>query len=100
MCLISNCEVIIDCIWCIGGKIGWYYGILLWEVWGVLDKMVGGVGLWWGCINVDVIYFGDVFDFWWVFYVDKEEGCLLFFVEMKLLGEVWLEFKMEGDCLI
>ena len=32
--------------------------------------------------------------------VDKERGRLLLFAEMKLPGEAWLEFKMEGNKLI
>lgn len=97
---ISNREATIDRIWRIGGKTGWYYGTLLWEVRGVLDKMVGGVGLRRGRTNVDAIYPGDALDFWRVLYADKEEGRLLLFAEMKLPGEAWLEFKTEGGRLI
>ena len=36
---------VIDRIWAIGGKTGWYCANWLWEIRGFLDKMVGGVGL-------------------------------------------------------
>jgi hypothetical protein len=32
-------------------------------------------------------------------YANKQEGRLLLFAEMKLPGEAWLEFKMEGNTL-
>ena len=32
-------------------------------------------------------------------YANKKEGRLLLFAEMKLPGEAWLEFKVEGDKL-
>lgn len=32
-------------IWKIGGKTGWYYGNLLWEIRGFIDQLFGGVGM-------------------------------------------------------
>ncbi|MDF1698312.1 MAG: SDR family oxidoreductase [Saprospiraceae bacterium] len=90
----------IDRIWTIGGQTGWYYGNWLWQLRGYLDKLIGGVGLRRGRTNINVIQVGDALDFWRVLYANKKEGRLLLFAEMKLPGEAWLEFRIEGDQLI
>ncbi|WP_242204952.1 SDR family oxidoreductase [Aestuariivivens insulae] len=86
-------------IWSIGGETGWYYGNLLWRLRGLLDKMVGGVGLRRGRTNATSISAGDSLDFWRVLYANKNEGRLLLFAEMRLPGEAWLEFKLVGNKL-
>lgn len=86
-------------IWRIGGHTGWYANNSLWRLRGFMDKMVGGVGLNRGRTRVDALRAGDSVDFWRVLYANKEEGRLLLFAEMKLPGEAWLEFKMEGEVL-
>ncbi len=95
-----NRDKCIQKIWRIGGDTGWYYGEWLWKLRGVLDKMMGGVGLRRGRTNRDTLAVGDALDFWRVLYADRNEGRLLLFAEMKLPGEAWLEFKIEGDTLI
>lgn len=97
---IKNREACIDKIWSIGGENGWYYGNWLWRIRGFMDKMVGGVGLKRGRTNKTAISAGDSLDFWRVLYANKEEGRLLLFAEMKLPGEAWLEFKIDGDDLV
>lgn len=95
---VENSKSSIQKIWSIGGKTGWYYGSWLWSIRGLLDKMVGGVGLRRGRTNPTSIQVGDAIDFWRVLYADKKEGRLLLFAEMKLPGEAWLEFKMiDGE---
>jgi uncharacterized protein YbjT (DUF2867 family) len=97
---IKNRETCIDKIWSIGGENGWYYGNWLWRIRGFMDELVGGVGLKRGRTNKTTISTGDSLDFWRVLYADKEEGRLLLFAEMKLPGEAWLEFKIDGDDLV
>jgi len=92
-------EKCIEKVWSIGGGNGWYFGDFLWRTRGVMDKFVGGVGLRRGRTNLDSINVGDALDFWRVLYADKTEGRLLLFAEMKVPGEAWLEFKIEGDKL-
>jgi hypothetical protein len=92
-------DVCIDKIWSIGGVTGWYYANWLWRLRGLLDKLVGGVGLRRGRTNLTTINAGDAVDFWRVLYANKNEGRLLLFAEMKLPGEAWLEFKMVDDQL-
>ncbi len=90
----SNFEQVLDRIWSIGGHTGWYYGNFLWQFRGLLDRMVGGVGLRRGRTNADKIYPGDALDFWRVLVADRLNGRLLLFAEMKLPGEAWLEFRI------
>jgi len=81
-------------VWGIGGDAGWYYGNWLWVLRGLLDKMVGGVGLNRGRTHVNDIEAGDALDFWRVLVADKEAKRLLLFAEMRLPGEAWLEFQI------
>ncbi|MFO7614008.1 MAG: DUF2867 domain-containing protein, partial [Bacteroidales bacterium] len=97
---IENEEVVLERIWSIGGKKGWYYGNWLWEIRGFLDKLVGGVGLRRGRRDDRNLVAGDSLDFWRVLYASKEEKRLLLYAEMKLPGEAWLEFKIENNELI
>ncbi|MCF8331201.1 MAG: SDR family oxidoreductase [Bacteroidales bacterium] len=96
----DDADASLEKIWRIGGETGWYYATWLWKIRGFLDKLAGGVGLRRGRTNVDDINSGDALDFWRVLYADKSEGRLLLFAEMKLPGEAWLEFRMEGNELI
>jgi hypothetical protein len=84
-------------LWKIGGKQGWYYANILWKIRGYLDQLSGGVGLRRGRTHPDKIYAGDALDFWRVLLADKKGRRLLLFAEMKLPGEAWLEFKIEGN---
>lgn len=90
-------EKTLQALWKIGGNQGWYYGNLLWKIRGYLDQLSGGVGLRRGRTHPDKIYAGDALDFWRVLLADKKEKRLLLFAEMKLPGEAWLEFKIEGN---
>ena len=96
---VTNRKRSIDKIWRIGGNNGWYYGNWLWRIRGFLDKLVGGVGLRRGRTSQDSISAGDSLDFWRVLYANKDEGRLLLLAEMKLPGEAWLEFRVEGEKL-
>lgn len=89
----------IEKIWSIGGQTGWYYGTWLWKLRGYLDKLVGGVGLRRGRTHASEIEVGDAIDFWRVIYADKQSGRLLLYAEMKLPGDAWLEFSIDGDKL-
>lgn len=60
---------------------------------------VGGVGLRRGRRDQHDLVAGDALDFWRVIYANKTEERLLLYAEMKLPGEAWLEFKIEGKTL-
>jgi uncharacterized protein YbjT (DUF2867 family) len=97
---VENIPLCLDKIWRIGGNTGWYYANWLWSIRGFLDKVVGGVGLRRGRTSPVSIQAGDTLDFWRVLYADKKEGRLLLFAEMKLPGEAWLEFQLQGNYLL
>jgi uncharacterized protein YbjT (DUF2867 family) len=92
---LDNSAASLEKIWAIGGKTGWYYGNWLWEIRGILDQLVGGVGMRRGRKNEQEIVSGEALDFWRVILADKKEKRLLLFAEMKLPGEAWLEFKID-----
>ncbi len=85
---------VLNNIWRIGGDNGWYYGTSLWRIRGLMDRLVGGVGLRRGRTNKDILNSGDALDFWRVLVADKPGRRLLLHAEMKLPGEAWLEFKI------
>ncbi len=89
-----NPDEVLANIWAIGGSRGWYYAGTLWKIRGLLDKMVGGVGLRRGRRSVTNIIAGDALDFWRVILADHKNKRLLLYAEMKLPGEAWLEFKI------
>jgi uncharacterized protein YbjT (DUF2867 family) len=80
---------------CIGGENGWYSANLLWEARGLIDRMVGGVGLRRGRRDPHHLRVGDAVDFWRV-----EErlppSLLRLRAEMKMPGRAWLEFTVEA----
>lgn len=94
---LHNPGVVLDRIWSIGGSTGWYYGDWLWSVRGLMDKMVGGVGLRRGRKSPTKIHAGDTLDFWRVLLANREQRRLLLYAEMRLPGEAWLEFKINDQ---
>lgn len=84
-------------LWAIGGQRGWYYADFLWRIRGLMDKMIGGVGLRRGRTHPHHLSEGDVLDFWRVILADKDKRRLLLFAEMKVPGEAWLEWSIDED---
>ncbi|MDX5347872.1 MAG: SDR family oxidoreductase [Hymenobacteraceae bacterium] len=95
--IIDTPEKVLDNIWRIGGKRGWYKTDWLWRIRGFIDKMVGGVGLRRGRRSPNDLQAGDSLDFWRVLLADKQGGRLLLYAEMKLPGEAWLQFRIFND---
>lgn len=87
-------DKVLEKIFAIGGDNGWYYANWIWNVRGIIDKMVGGVGLRRGRRNATDLNPGDALDFWRVLIADRVNKRLLLFAEMKVPGEAWLEFKI------
>ena len=81
----------------IGGENGWYSFPLAWAARGLLDRLVGGVGLRRGRRDPAHLYVGESLDFWRV--EEIEPGRLLRLrAEMRLPGAAWLELGVEtGD---
>ena len=100
---IMNCgyrariEATVDEVWQpvsqIGGKTGWYFGNFLWRLRGIMDRLVGGVGLRRGRRHPSEIGVGDALDFWRVLEVEAPQRLLLV-AEMKTPGEALLKFQI------
>ena len=83
----------------IGGVNGWFDFDFLWELRGIIDKLIGGVGLKRGRRSQCDLRISDCLDFWKVVDLKKDERLLLY-AQMKLPGEAWLEFKIKDNKLI
>ena len=80
----------------IGGEVGWYYGDWLWRLRGLIDLLVGGVGLRRGRRDPEHLCVGDTID-WWRVEAYEPDRRLRLAAEMKLPGRAWLEYEVEGD---
>jgi len=77
----------------IGGVNGWYYATWLWKLRGVLDRLMGGVGMNRGRRNPASLRVGDVLDCWRVESIERPNRLLLR-AEMKVFGRAWLQFEV------
>ncbi len=78
----------------IGGNVGYYSFNWAWRLRGLIDTLIGGVGLRRGRRHPTEIRPGDAIDFWRV--GDVEDGVRLeLSAEMKLPGEAWLVWDVR-----
>ena len=77
----------------IGGDHGYFSMDWAWEIRGILDRIVGGVGLRRGRRDPDHLHVGETLDFWRVEAREPNE-LLRLRAEMKSPGLAWLEFKI------
>lgn len=80
----------------IGGRTGWYFGNVLWKIRGLIDLMIGGVGMRRGRPDPETPFPGSTLDFWRVEFYEPGRRLRLS-AEMKLPGRAWLEFRAEPD---
>lgn len=92
-------EDVIHALWSIGGQRGWPTMNWAWSFRGLLDKLVGGIGVRRGRRSQTQLKPGDALDFWRVILADPHAGRLMLYAEMKLPGEAWLEFSVLGNTL-
>ncbi len=78
----------------IGGSRGWYYGNLLWRIRGLIDQILGGVGLRRGRRDPDTVAVGDTIDFWRV-EAFVPDSLLRLAAEMRVPGRAWLQFEAD-----
>ena len=80
----------------IGGEHGWFGSDFLWWARGLVDRLVGGVGLRRGRRDPDYLRVGESLDFWRV--EELEQGHRLkLYAEMVLPGKAWLEFTVTEE---
>jgi uncharacterized protein YbjT (DUF2867 family) len=87
----------------LGGAKGWLYADWLWELRGLLDRIVGGIGTRRGRRSPTNLRAGDAVDFWRVEAYEPNQ-MLRLRAEMKLPGSAWLQFEAlphndGGTCL-
>jgi len=80
----------------IGGKTGWYYANGFWRLRGLIDNIVGGVGLRRGRRDPVQLAVGDTVDFWRV-EAFEQDRVLRLSAEMKTPGRIWLQFEVNRD---
>ena len=83
----------------LGGENGWGAYDPLWHIRGLIDKVLGGVGLSRGRRQTETLRVGDALDFWKVVDLEADKRLLLM-AQMKLPGKGWLEFVMDDGKLI
>ena len=90
----ANRETVYRVFTGLGGKRGWLYANWLWQLRGILDRLVGGVGFRRGRRHPDDLHAGDALDFWRVEKVEPNH-LLRLRAEMRSPGPAWLEFRVE-----
>ncbi len=76
----------------LGGERGWLYWNWAWQVRGIVDRLVGGVGFRRGRRHPAEVRPGDALDFWRVEAVEMDRSLRLR-AEMKVPGRAWLLFE-------
>jgi hypothetical protein len=82
----------------IGGDRGWLKWKWIWEIRGVIDKLVGGPGLRRGRRHPTELLAGEALDFWRVAAIEPPH-LLRLYAEMKVPGQAWLQWEViqEGS---
>jgi len=80
----------------IGGEHGWYGSGFLWYLRGLLDRMLGGVGLRRGRRDPNHLHVGEALDFWRVEELIPGKKLRLY-AEMILPGKAWLTFEVSEE---
>ena len=87
----------------IGGDNGWYCGDWLWRVRGLVDRLLGGVGMSRGRRDPERLAVGDTLDCWRVEAYESDVRLRLA-AEMKVPGRAWLQFDVTpregGTCTV
>jgi uncharacterized protein YbjT (DUF2867 family)/uncharacterized protein YndB with AHSA1/START domain len=78
----------------LGGTTGWLCLDWAWRLRGLLDRLLGGVGLRRGRRDPQEVRVGDAVDFWRVEAVEPNR-LLRLRAEMQVPGRAWLEFRAE-----
>jgi hypothetical protein len=79
----------------IGGETGWYFGDVLWQVRGWVDRWLGGVGMSRGRRDAETCAVGDTIDGWTVEAFEPDRRLRLS-ADLKLPGHGWLDFEVTA----
>lgn len=78
----------------LGGARGWPFANSLWRIRGLIDRIVGGVGMRLGRRDPSRLRPGDALDFWRVEAVRRPE-LLRLRADMRTPGRAWLQYEVE-----
>jgi uncharacterized protein YbjT (DUF2867 family) len=78
----------------LGGGRGWLYMNWVWHLRGLIDRLVGGVGMRRGRRDPDCLRVGEALDFWRVEAMEPDHLIRLR-AEMKVPGRAWLQFHVH-----
>jgi len=87
---------VFDVICSLGGEEGWLAGNALWQLRGLMDRLVGGIGMRRGRRHPRELRVGDHVDFWRVEALEAPR-LLRLRAEMELPGRAWLQFAVLPD---
>jgi uncharacterized protein YbjT (DUF2867 family) len=79
-----------------GGEARWPYANFLWRLRGILDRVIGGVGMRLGRRDPERLRVGDALDFWRVEDIHRP-SLLRLRAEMKVPGRAWLQYEVVPD---
>jgi len=79
----------------LGGPRGWPTANVLWRIRGLIDRLVGGVGIRRGNRDQEPLRAGEALDFWRVEALERPH-LLRLRAEMRIPGRAWLEFRVEA----
>lgn len=89
----ATCAAVFATVSGVGGARGWYVGTPLWTMRGMVDKLIGGVGMRRGRRHPDDLRVGDALDFFRVEAYEPPQ-LLRLRAEMKVPGDAWLEWRI------
>lgn len=87
-------EIVFETFSGLGGERGWAPYNWLWRVRGMIDRLVGGVGMRRGRRHPDQLREGEALDFWRVEAIQPDR-LLRIRAEMKLPGRGWLQYEAK-----
>jgi uncharacterized protein YbjT (DUF2867 family) len=89
-------EAVFQACCALGGENGWPAGNWLWQIRGMMDRALGGLGMRRGRRHPRELRMGDPVDFWRVEALEPER-LLRLRSEMKVDGHAWLQFTVRPE---
>ncbi len=98
--MVSSSALPDDLLWAVtrvGGDVGYYSMNWAWRLRGLLDRLIGGVGLRRGRRHPEELRPGEALDFFRVVEIDYAHRRLALQAEMKVPGTAWLAWSVEPE---
>jgi uncharacterized protein YbjT (DUF2867 family) len=92
----ASSGIVFQILCSLGGENGWPGGNFLWQVRGLMDRLVGGMGMRRGRRHPRELRMGDPVDFWRVEALEQDR-LLRLRSEMRLDGHAWLQFTVRPE---